>query len=78
MRDKGLTLLNVRKHFSMLGTATQAASAVLFVLAPTPLLACAASCCQYVPVPTVAHLGLELPREPMNCCYCVLLVKYVA
>ncbi len=34
MRDGGATLLAVRKRFSMLGTLTQAVSAVLFVLAP--------------------------------------------
>eukprot|EP01043_Picozoa_sp_COSAG02_P002696 COSAG02_NODE_64_length_43111_cov_35.627709_9_plen_95_part_00 len=48
MRKNGLTLLDVRKRFSMLGTLTQAMSTVLFVLAPTPFLACAANCCQYV------------------------------
>ena len=48
MRDGGATLLAVRKRFSMLGTLTQAVSAVLFVLAPTPILACAAACCQYI------------------------------
>ena len=48
MRKRGTSLIQIRKRFSMLGTVTQAVSALLFVLAPTPLLACAASCCQYV------------------------------
>ena len=47
-RNGGTALLTIRKRFSMLGSITQAASAVLFVLAPTPLLACAANCCQYI------------------------------
>ena len=48
MRNGGMDLLAIRKRFSMAGTLTQAASSLLFVLAPTPLFACACSCGQYI------------------------------